>query len=433
MNKNVMILFLVILAMGSVVAVLSMQPSPNNGSSNGASNGTSNGNGITNGTSNGSDPTPQLATVILEDAMSRRLSIRTFTEFSVSHEDIEAVLSNAYGITTPGRSVQSLCGEYPLVLYVTEGATAYRFDPSTHRLEFWKTGDFTRFPPGWLSAPCWVVVACDTAICSNIYRGYMEAGGVVQNIYLTANALELGTVCIGGSFDRVEAEAALGLAQVNQDVLLIMPLGYPASPYTNYTNLVGGSVPASIELPLIQASTTLLDDAIQFFAPSQEWSRDLTAQELSQILWAGYGYSYYHDAETNRTHRTIPSAHGVYPSTLYIASASGVMQYKPYQHTIEEYLTTDIRAAIASACSAPWLQSAPQVLIIAWQERPDRDFGLNYGNVEVGLIAQNVFLESYAQQVHVDWARVTNQTQLQTLLNLNDPTIHLNLVIGLGG
>jgi hypothetical protein len=269
-------------------------------------------------------------------------------------------------------------------------------------------------------------------VCTNVDHGHNEAGLVVQNIYLAANALNLGTVCISETYGRDQVQASLELDAANHELLLVMPLGYPLGPYRNYQNLSPGNPPASNELPAIQMSNMTLKDAIDTFQPSRGWSDNLTKQQLSQILWAGYGQSSYYDTEREIVHRTVPSAHGTYPSTLYIANASGLYIYLPFQHSLNVSVHNDLRSDIATACDAPWLTDAPLLVIIVWEERPVHNFYETYGNIEVGLITQNIFLESHAQHLHADWESISHETSVRSTLGINDTSAHPGLVIALG-
>ena len=62
-------------------------------------------------------------------------------------------------------------------------------------------------------------------------RGYrfalLEAGHVVQNLLLTATALGLGAVPLGGYYDRLTDEF-LGLDGVNESTLYTVAVGRPA-------------------------------------------------------------------------------------------------------------------------------------------------------------------------------------------------------------
>jgi hypothetical protein len=415
MDRKILTFALIVLALGSVFAYLYV------------SQGTNEDNGA-----NGDTPPSLFDTMLLEEAIHRRTSVWSQNTTRVPIKLVETVLWSAYGHTASGRAVESMCGEYSLVFYVSYGDDTYRYNPVTGHLTPWTTGPVEGFPTDWRASPCWIIITRDRSVCSDINDGYKEAGLVVQNIYLTANALNLGTVCISETYERDQVRASLQLDAANQELLLVMPLGYPLGPYADYQNLSPGDPPGSNTLPEIQLSNMTLKDAIDTFQPSRAWSDNLTKHQLSQILWAGYGQSSYYDTEREIVHRTVPSAHATYPSTLYVANASGVYLYHPIQHTLTPLSTTDLRNNITTACDTPGLATAPLFVIIVWEEYPVHNFYDTYGNIEVGLITQNIFLESRAQHLHADWARILNETSIRNTLGINSTSAHPGLVIALG-
>jgi hypothetical protein len=427
MDKKILAIAIVIIAFGSVFAYISLGTNTN-GTNGGNGNG-GNGNG---GNGNGDPPPSPFDTMLLNAAINRRTSVWSHNTTLVSIELVETVLWSAYGSTTNGRAVESMCGGYPLVFYVSHDDGAYRYNASTGLLDPWPTGSVQGFPTDWRASPCWIIITRDRDVCTDVNDGYKEAGMVVQNVYLAANALNLGTVCISETYERDQVRASLQLEAANHELLLVMPLGFPQGIYANYGHLQPGELPASNELPEVQIGNTTLKAAIDGFQPSRSWSQNLTKQQLSQILWAGYGYSSYFDTEREIVHRSVPSAHGTYPSTLYVANASGLYIYQPLLHSLTMESSSDLRSDIATACDAVWLTDAPLLVLPVWEEYPAHDFYDTYGNIEVGLITQNIFLESHDQHLHADWASIANETAIRSTLNINSTTTHPGLVIALG-
>ncbi|MDH5634237.1 MAG: nitroreductase family protein, partial [Candidatus Bathyarchaeota archaeon] len=195
----------------------------------------------------------------------------------------------------------------------------------------------------------------------------------------------------------------------------------------NYQNLVPTSRPSSSELPEIQDSPISFEDALNSVSSSHEWSADpITPQELSQVLWASYGYSYYEDTATSpsKRHRTVPSAHSYYPMRIYAANASGTYEYLPDQHTLRPVVTGDRRAAIAQASGTIWASSAPLIIAILWDDSHILTVDTTY--VEAGLIAQNVYLESAAWGLISDWGKAdSDEAAMREALGLTGQT-HLH-------
>jgi hypothetical protein len=383
----------------------------------------------------------------LETVISRRMSIRNFDlTATVPWELVSKVLWAAYGYTWRGRTIPTLSG-YPIIIYVCNQTAAYKFVPENQSLALWKDGNYRGLGKGggWIyDAPIQLYIVLDTNICPDGHWGNAESGCAIQNIYLMANALNLGTVCTYPN--RTDIHQGLGLP-ANEEVLYKMPLGYPLPPYANYQNLVSTSRPSSSELPEIQDSNMSLEEALNLVCSSHEWSENpITKQELSQVLWASYGYSYYADNSTSppTRHRTVPSSHGYYPMKVYAANSSGVYEYLPEQHTLTTIVTEDRRPSIAQASGNAWASSAPLIIAVAYDENAGTYIGGDETHVEVGLIAQNVYLESVAWGLIADWGKadideeamrealgLIEETHLHpaSIITVGHPSIYFNLTI----
>jgi SagB-type dehydrogenase family enzyme len=128
----------------------------------------------------------------------------------------------------------------------------------------------------------------------------------------------------------------------------------------------------------------------------------LTLADAAQLLWAAQG--------KNRPdgHRTAPSAMAVYPLEVYLVAGSveglppGVYRYRSATHDLVLAQAGDRRAELTAAPGRPpgWAASAPLLVVFAgaW-DRASRRFGLRterYTAMEVGLAAQNVYLQAAA-------------------------------------
>jgi len=376
-----------------------------------------------------------LSDMPVEMVISRRLSgkLDYYSDATVPWELVSKVLWAAYGYSWRGRTAPSLHG-YPVTIYVCNETAAYKFVPENQTLTLWKEGDHRGLSGGY-PAPIQLYIAFDTNICPDVHWGNAESGCAIQNIYLMANALNLGTVCQGGTWlNRTYIHQGLGLPE-NEQVLYKMPLGYPLPPYTDYQNLVATSRPSSSELPEIRDSTVSLEDALDSIFSSHEWSENpVTKQELSQVLWASYGYSYYEDTAVSppERHRTVPSAKSYYPMRIYAADSSGVYQYIPEQHTLTTIAAEDKRSSIVLASGNAWASSAPLIIAIAWDDSHILTVDTTY--IEVGLITQNVYLESAAWGLIADWGKAdTDEEAMREALGLIGQThLHPASIITVG-
>ena len=377
-----------------------------------------------------------LSEMPLEAVISRRMSIHygdLYSDATVPWELLSKVLWAAHGYSWRGRSVPSL-SNYPIMIYVCNETAAYKFVPENQSISLWKEGDYRELSGGTL-APVMLYIAFDTNICQDVHWGNAESGCPIQNIYLMTNALNLGTVCLGGTWlNRTYIHEELGVPE-NEKVLYKMPLGYLLPPNTDYQNLVPTSRPSSSELPEIQDSTVSLEDALDSLFSSHEWSENpVTKQELSQVLWASYGYSYYEDTASGHPerHRTVPSASAHYPMRIYAANSSGIYQYFPEQHTLTTIVAGDRRLSIAQASGNTWASSAPLIIAMAWDD--SRILTVDTTYIEVGLIAQNVYLESAAWGLIADWGKAdTDEEAMRQALGLTGETnLHPASIITIG-
>lgn len=145
----------------------------------------------------------------------------------------------------------------------------------------------------------------------------------------------------------------------------------------------------SIRLPEPRKTGGLpLMEALQKRQSSRLFSeRELSLQQLSDLLWAAFGVN----REGNK--RTAPSAHGWNETDIYVVQASGWYRYDPVGHALQKGGDQDMREY---AGSQDFVRIAPLNLIyVADYDRmtgaseEDRKF---YSAADVGFIAQNVYL-----------------------------------------
>jgi SagB-type dehydrogenase family enzyme len=377
-----------------------------------------------------------LSEMPVETVISRRISIHYgdyYSNASVPWELVSKVLWAAYGYSRSGRVAPSLYN-HPIIIYFCNETAAYKYVPKNQSLILWKTGDYRNLSGGYL-APTQLYIVLDSNLCQDTQWGNAESGNAIQNIYLMANVLNLGTVCEGGTWlDRTYIHQGLGLPE-NEKVLYKMPLGYPLPPYVDYANLVPTSRPSSSALPEIKDSNASLEDVLSAISPSHAWNEEpLSKQELSQVLWASYGYSYFEDTASSppRRHRTVPSASNIYPMRIYVADSAGVYKYIPEQHALVNVLAQDRRSTISSASNNSWASSAPIIIALVWDDSKILTVDTTY--IEVGLITQNVYLESVAWGLAADWGRADiNEEAMREALGLVGQTqLHPASIITLG-
>ena len=177
----------------------------------------------------------------LEDTLSRRRSVRLFSERALSEVELLKLCWAAQGITDPKghRTAPSAGARYPLELYVATPDGCYAYDPPHHHL-LRRTEDDVRAALQWAAlsqeavgqSPAVFVVAAQPARTTAEYghRGrryvHLEAGHAAQNLLLEATAMGFGAVPIG-AFDDARLREVLDLPS-DREVVYLVPIGEPA-------------------------------------------------------------------------------------------------------------------------------------------------------------------------------------------------------------
>ncbi len=191
-------------------------------------------------------PQPEIKGCLsLEEAIHDRISRRSFKDQGLSLAQAGQLLWSAGGLGAVGaagvsRAAPSAGATYPLELYLVAGKVEglapglYHYVHRAHALAMLQRGDLrAKLARACLGqemvaqAPLSIVLVAHYERTTRRYgeRGYryvyMEAGYVSQNIYLQAEALQLGTVAVG-AFDDAAVKEILA---VEGAPLLLMPVG----------------------------------------------------------------------------------------------------------------------------------------------------------------------------------------------------------------
>ena len=142
---------------------------------------------------------------------------------------------------------------------------------------------------------------------------------------------------------------------------------------------------------------------------------NLTLQQISQLLWAGYGCTPHGDTKGI----TTPSAYdSLYlTGTIYLVNENGVFRYQNRQptdnffthpedpsnffntrdHRLEQISSSDVRDTLRSAVSG--LSQAPCYIVLSLDRKYDDDATTTiktYANLETGFVAFNYLLQASA-------------------------------------
>ena len=332
-----------------------------------------------------------------EVTVSQRYSNRDFTSSAVTGQQLLSVLQAAYGSFGSNSVVPRFGSDYSLVIFATNASGSYRYDPAANSVTMFNAAaNLAKISPhllqSWQSTANVVLIfVWDQTKVNSPYVASVEAGCVTQNVYLAVIGQGLGTT-IAGIIDSSGLQGDLGLAS-SMIPIAVMPMGFPTSSYPDATPDYGRM---NGNLPQVETSADSFTDALSSMTFARSWTNaDLSQQELSQLLWAAYGYS-------STGHRTTPSANGIYPLVVYISNSTGTYRYLPESHQVSQLQAGDKRSDIASACNnQAWVADAPSIFLITV------DSSYNGGNtgdggvldhewveIDAGCVAQQILLES---------------------------------------
>lgn len=387
-------------------------------------------------------PASSTASFPLEQTVSRRQSIRSYTSENISSQQLLEVLHGAYGLSSGHRNIPQIGYDHSLIIFPVNTTASYRYTPETDTIILHDANinkeTIRPHDSSWPSdASVVLVIVWNKTRMSNQYFASAEAGCLVQNVYLAAASLNLGTCCVGS----INSEGLRNDLQLSNDLipLLVMPLGYPTNPYPsaapNFGLMTGN-------LPHVQYSDLSFEDALKSIIFAREWSpQNLSLQELSQLLWAAYGYTNVTDKTTY--HRTTPSAYGIYPLVIFVSNVTGVYRYLPENHSVVEVTHGDKRFDIADACAGQvWAANAPAIFLIIYNSSYNNgdtgDGGTlphEFIEVDAGAVIQQLFLEAAAWNLSAnlisegleDW-NGTGAEQLRSILGLSPSHIPLYIM-----
>lgn len=180
----------------------------------------------------------------LEEALTLRRSVRSYTDEPLTLSEVSQLLWAAQGITNERgfRTAPSAGATFPLEMFLlisnVDGLKKglYHYHPDGHQLDFIREGDFAEplyqaslsqsmILEGGIVLVFGAIFERTTERYGERGRRYVhnEIGHASQNVHLQAAALDLGTVVIG-AYNDDEVEEVLGLGD-QYNVLYLMPVG----------------------------------------------------------------------------------------------------------------------------------------------------------------------------------------------------------------
>jgi SagB-type dehydrogenase family enzyme len=171
----------------------------------------------------------------------------------------------------------------------------------------------------------------------------------------------------------------------------------------------------SIELPAPQKIGGMpLMEALSKRSTSRAFdTKELSMQQLSNLLWAAFG--------VNRPDgkRTAPSARNFQETDIYVLIKQGAYVYDARNNRLTQVLAEDIRNL---GGSQPFVKDAPVTLIfvadLAKMGNGDKEGKTNTANIDVGYISQNVYLYCASDGLVTGARGSVDRAALGTKLNL---------------
>jgi hypothetical protein len=185
------------------------------------------------------------------------------------------------------------------------------------------------------------------------------------------------------------------------------------------------------------------DDALETVLANLKYTSNfdqtnLTRQQISQILWAGYGCTP-HDSSNGRAGLTVPSAIARYylTGTIYLVNENGVYRYHnrnpdtdltTRDHRLERINTGDVRKSLQSAVSG--LSQAPCYIILCLNSSDVQVFA----QLEAGFVASNMLIQASAIDLGCYFKTKLTAGEQQAIQNATGiPSSHIpQAVISLG-
>jgi SagB-type dehydrogenase family enzyme len=185
--------------------------------------------------------------------------------------------------------------------------------------------------------------------------------------------------------------------------------------------------------PLYDSQTSVEEALLERRSVRSYADEPLTLAELSQLLWAAQGIT------SSSGGRTAPSAGALYPLEVYLLAGEishlpvGIYHYAPGEHALTLTIEGDQRQALyEAALSQSAVKDATAVILItAVYERTTVKYserGRQYVHMEVGSVAQNVYLQAVSLDLGTVFIGAFHDDQVKRLLRLGEDEIPLGIM-----
>jgi SagB-type dehydrogenase family enzyme len=150
--------------------------------------------------------------------------------------------------------------------------------------------------------------------------------------------------------------------------------------------------------PVIKGKISLEEAILKRRSQRNFLRKDLTWEQISQLLWAAQGIT---AKKGDFSFRAAPSAGALYPMEIYLVTKDGLFHYSVPEHALERIVKVDLRNSLAEAAlgQSSVSQAPVNIIICALYARITSKYGergRRYTLIEAGHIAQNIHLEAVA-------------------------------------
>ena len=185
-----------------------------------------------------------------------------------------------------------------------------------------------------------------------------------------------------------------------------------------------GEVMKEITLPAAKTTGQMpLEEAIQKRKSVRKYSqKELTLEQVAQILWAAYGAN---PRAKNFVARNVPSAGGIFPMTVYLLDRNGVYRSQPLIHSLALVKEGDKRkelseAALGQGCIKQGSVDLGITSDVAKCAQRYGDRAQRYTDIEAGHIGQNVSLEAVSLGLGTVMIGAFNDEAVKDVLSIPD-------------
>lgn len=200
-------------------------------------------------------------------------------------------------------------------------------------------------------------------------------------------------------------------------------------------NLTATITMPTIELPAprIEGSHNLNQLLQQRRSRRNFGSGPITLAQLSQLLWSAQGIT------DESGLRTAPSAGALYPLEIYVIAGqvrdldTGLYHYRVKTHSLTQIDKGDLRQSLTlAALDQTMIEEAAAIIVITGDyARTQRKYGSRAGryvHIEVGHVAQNIYLQATALKLATVIVGAFEDHKVHQILQLDESLTPLALL-----